>query len=106
VRRKRDWEGDSPEGELSHSMLRWPYMLTEYIDAAMRHARYEMFEDKTYYGEIPECNGVWANEATLEACRNDLRSALEDWLIFSLSKQLPIPVIDGIELAIHEEELA
>jgi predicted RNase H-like HicB family nuclease len=80
-------------------------MLTEYIDAAMRHAKYEIFsEDNSYYGEIEECNGVWANEATLEECRDDLRSALEDWLLFSISKQLPIPIIDGIELAIHEVE--
>lgn len=78
-------------------------MLTEYIEAAMRHAKYEILpDDNSYYGEIAECNGVWTNESTLEACREDLRSALEDWLTFSLAKQLPIPSIDGIEIAVHE----
>src|ERR1039458_4738859 len=68
-------------------------MLTEYIEAAMRHAKYEIFPgDNTFYGEIGECKGVWANEATLEECREDLRSALEDWLLFSLTKQLRNPV--------------
>jgi len=81
-------------------------MLTEYIEAAMRHAKYEIFEDKSFYGEIPDCNGVWSNEVTLEECREDLRSALEDWIMFSLAKNLPIPVIDGIELAVHQEEVA
>ena len=48
-------------------------MLTQYIKAAMRHARYEiLLSDSTFYGEIPECNGVYANAATLEVCREEL----------------------------------
>jgi len=36
-------------------------MLLGYIQAAMRHARYEILsEDGTYYGEIPKCRGVYA----------------------------------------------
>jgi hypothetical protein len=31
-----------------------------------------------------------------------LKSALEDWLLFSLSRQNAIPVLDGIDLAIRE----
>jgi predicted RNase H-like HicB family nuclease len=73
-------------------------MLTEYIRAAMRRATYEKFDDGTYYGEIPGIQGVYANEATLEGCRDELQSALEDWLVFSLANNLSIPSIDGIEL--------
>jgi hypothetical protein len=47
-------------------------MLTRYIQAAMRHAQYEMLDDKTFYGSISGFEGVWANEATLEACREEL----------------------------------
>ena len=64
----------------------------------MRHATYDILEDKSYYGEIPECNGVWANEPTLEACREDLRSALEDWILLRTQKHAEIPVIDGIDI--------
>lgn len=78
-------------------------MLTAYIRAAMHHATYEILEDDgTFYGEIPECQGVWANEPTLEACRDELQSALEDWILFSLSRNLPVPVIDGIDLQVKE----
>ena len=53
------------------------------IDAAMQRARYEILpDDGTFYGEIPGLNGVWANEPTLEACRDELRSVLEDWPAF------------------------
>lgn len=78
-------------------------MLLEYIDAALRHARYEILKDDgTYYGEIPECNGVYANAATLEVCREELREVLEEWVLFRVHRHLPFPVIDGIELTIKE----
>jgi predicted RNase H-like HicB family nuclease len=73
-------------------------MLTEYIDAAMHHAKYEIFEDKTYYGEIPECKGVYANEATLEECRDVLREVLEGWILVRAHENMDMPVIEGIDL--------
>lgn len=75
-------------------------MLTAYIQAAMRHARYEILpEDGSYYGEIPEFQGVWANEDTLEACREELQSVLEDWILVRVADQLALPVVDGIALS-------
>lgn len=84
-------------------------MLTDYIQAALRRAAYEILPDNEqppYYGHIPDLQGVWANEATLEACREELRSALEDWLLFSLRRGLPIPVIDGIDLNEVPDQIA
>lgn len=79
-------------------------MLTEYLAAAMRHAHYEIFEDdQSYYGEIPECRGVYANGRTLEECRDELASVLEDWILFSIHKNLPLPEIDGLELTVTKE---
>jgi predicted RNase H-like HicB family nuclease len=78
-------------------------MLLEYLQAALRHAKYEILsDDGSYYGEIPECNGVYANAETLEDCREQLREVLEEWLLFRVHRRLPLPVIDGIELAIRE----
>ena len=55
-------------------------MLASFIDRAMELAVYEIIEeDKTYWGEIPSLQGVWANHATLEGCRSELREALSDW---------------------------
>ena len=79
-------------------------MLTKYLDAAMRHAHYEILtDDGTYYGEIPECQGVYANAATLEECRSELAGVLEDWLFFRVYKNLPLPKIDGVELSVKKE---
>jgi predicted RNase H-like HicB family nuclease len=79
-------------------------MLTKYLEAAMRHAHYEILQDDGgYYGEIPECRGVYANAATLEQCRNELAEVLEDWLLLRLHQNLPLPAIDGLELTVKKE---
>lgn len=78
-------------------------MLLEYIQAALRHAKYEILsDDGSYYGEIPECKGVYANASVLEDCREELREVLEEWVLFRVHRNLPLPKIDGIELIIKE----
>ena len=75
-------------------------MVTAYIQGAMRRAHYGIMEDeRPFHGEIPECQGVWANGETLEACREELQSVLEDWIVLGLRLGHPIPVIDGIAVA-------
>ena len=46
--------------------------------------------------------GVWANSNTVEECRKELISVLEEWLILKLRDQNPIPEIDGLSLEIRE----
>ena len=65
-------------------------MLSRYIQAAMRHARYEILKDDGgFYGDIPRCRGVCACAPTLEECRSALADALEDWLLFRIHKPNP-----------------
>ena len=74
-------------------------MFREYLAAAMKRAKYEILsDDSTYYGEIPGFQGVLANAPELEECRNQLEEVLEEWLLFSLSRGLPIPVVDRLDL--------
>ena len=74
-------------------------MLTDYIRAGMRKAHYEVLDDDgTFLGTIPGVQGVWANEDTLEACREELRSVFEDWILFSLQIGAELPLIDGMDL--------
>lgn len=53
-------------------------MLRSYLQAALHQARYELLDDDgSFYGEIPDCQGVFANAATLEECRQQLEEVLE-----------------------------
>jgi predicted RNase H-like HicB family nuclease len=85
------------------SLLYRRAMLIEYLSAAMAKAHYELLGDgEGFYGDIPGFQGVFAQAATLEACRTELASTLEDWLLFRISRHLPIPTVQGIDLTIRE----
>ena len=73
-------------------------MLDEYIRRAMGHAHYELMENGRFFGSIPRCKGLWADGKTLEECRDELQSTLEDWLLLGLQFGHQLPVIDGINL--------
>ncbi len=76
-------------------------MITSYIQAAMRHARYEwLSDDGIYYGEIPEAPGVWASAATREELSAALQDALEGWIALGLTLNHPIPAIDGLTITV------
>ena len=78
-------------------------MLLDYINAAMHQAKYEILaDDSSFYGEIPGFPGVYANAVTLEACRDELAEVLEEWILFRISRQLPLPVVDGMELRVKD----
>jgi predicted RNase H-like HicB family nuclease len=76
-------------------------MLTAYIKAAMRKGHYEILRDgKGYFGVIDDLQGVYANANTLEACRERLRRALEEWIVLGLRMGHHLPAIEGISLDI------
>ena len=78
-------------------------MLTNYLEAAMRHAQYEILsDDGSYYGEIPGFEGVYAHADQLERCRQELEEVLEEWILFRISRNLDLPVVEGNELRIKE----
>jgi predicted RNase H-like HicB family nuclease len=78
-------------------------MLKQYIRAAMGRAKYEILpDDGTFYGEIPGFDGVYADAATLEQCRDELEEVLEEWILFRVSRNLQLPTVDGLELRIKE----
>mgnify|MGYP001233855145 CR=1 FL=1 len=78
-------------------------MFTNYVRSALRHAKYEILPSNgAFYGEIPGFNGVYAEADTLEDCREELAEILEEWILLRISRQLPLPVVDGIELSVGE----
>jgi|GEM_PF-833245 predicted RNase H-like HicB family nuclease len=73
-------------------------MLTQYINAALQNATYEILEDGAYLGEIPGCPDLWAHAQSLEACRHELQEVLDEWIILGLRTGQVFPDIDGNNL--------
>lgn len=77
-------------------------MITKYIDAAMRKAKYEILDGgEGFYGEIPGFQGVWANASALEECREQLAESLEAWLVFRISRGLDLPTVGRLRLSVE-----
>lgn len=60
-------------------------MFTAYLNAAMRKAHDEILPaGEGYFGTIEGLQGIWANAGSLEACREELQEALEEWIVLGL----------------------
>ena len=93
--RRQHYRGKPLAGKLNAMAV-----LTEYLQAAMRHAEYERLDDGDWYAHIPGLAGLWASGKTVEDTRNDLLSALEDWLyVNAYVAQLKLPEFDGVSIA-------
>ena len=78
-------------------------MLFEYIQKAAEKAQYKVLDDGTWFVEIPEFEGVWANAGTVEECRRELLEVLEEWLVLKIRDRDSISELEGIEIRIKEE---
>jgi predicted RNase H-like HicB family nuclease len=73
--------------------------LTDYIREAIRLAHYELMENGRFFATIPDLKGLWAEDATLEAYREELQSTLEDWIMLKVRfGDKDVPVLNGIDL--------
>lgn len=77
-------------------------MLGNYINAAIKKAEYKKLENGSWFGEIPEFQGVWANAFTIEECRSELIEVLEEWLLLKIRDNDPIPTINGETIVIRK----
>lgn len=82
-------------------------MLIEYVEEALRRARYEIIKDEEpLYGEIEDLKGVWATGKTLEECRSNLKDVVEGWILLSIKRGLPIPKLGDCEIKEIQEAIA
>jgi len=81
-------------------------MIFEYCQKAIEKAEYKKLEDGSWFAEIPGFRGVWANAPSIEECRKELISVLEEWLVIKLRDRDPIPEVEGSKIEITEQKVA
>jgi predicted RNase H-like HicB family nuclease len=77
-------------------------LIRQYVDAALRGARYDKLHDGTYYGEIRRLRGVLATAETLEECRDHLGEVIDEWVLVRVAKGLSVPAIGKIEVKVKK----
>jgi predicted RNase H-like HicB family nuclease len=69
----------------------------EYLQAAMRHAKFEQMGSGEWFASIPGFDGLWVTGSTGEEARKELLGALEGWItVHTRDGKNPLPEIDGI----------
>jgi len=81
-------------------------MIFEYCQKVIEKAEYKKLEDGTWFAEISGFKGVWANAKTVEECRKELITVLEEWIILKLRDRDSIPEVRGFRLEITELAVA
>ena len=81
-------------------------MIFEYCQKAIEKAQYKKLDDGTWYAELPGFRGVWANAETVEDCRKELISVLEEWIVLKLRDGDALPEVDGLSIQITRVAVA
>ena len=81
-------------------------MIFEYCQKAIEKAEYKKLDDGTWYAEVPGFRGVWANAKTVEDCRKELISVLEEWIVLKLRDGDVVPEVAGLSVQITRVAVA
>jgi predicted RNase H-like HicB family nuclease len=77
-------------------------MIRQYIEEALRRARYDKLEDGTFCAEVPRLRGIVAIGDTLEECRTQLAEVVEEWVLVRVAKGLSIPPLGKVEVKVRK----
>ncbi len=68
-------------------------MITQYVAKALERAHYRLVDDGTFAATVKGLRGVIATGPSLEACRRDLASVIEEWVLVRVARGLPVPAL-------------
>jgi predicted RNase H-like HicB family nuclease len=73
-------------------------LLNDYIDAALKTARFETIDEGTrVYAELPQFRGAWADGKTRDEVAKTLRQVLKGWIELQLERGQPLPRLKGVQ---------
>jgi predicted RNase H-like HicB family nuclease len=81
-------------------------MFSEYTQAALKRAKYEILESGTCMATVEGLPGVIATGKNIEECREDLIEVIEEWVTIRLQRGLDIPTLDGHTIGVSQEPMA
>ncbi|MDZ4773144.1 MAG: type II toxin-antitoxin system HicB family antitoxin [Planctomycetota bacterium] len=75
-------------------------MITKYIEQALKRARYEQLEDKSFAATVNGLRGVIGVTRTLEDCRRKLAEVVEEWILVRVAHDQPIPKLGHVTIRV------
>lgn len=76
-------------------------MITNYIAAALRRARYQIVDGSQFCATVPGLRGVIATAATIETCRAQLAEVIEAWVLVRVARGLDVPPLGKMTVRVR-----
>ena len=77
-------------------------MIRQYVEEALKRARYDKLEDGIFCAEVPRLRGVLATGTSLEECRNLLAEVVEEWVLIRVAKGLGVPHLGKVQVRVRK----
>jgi predicted RNase H-like HicB family nuclease len=77
-------------------------MISTYVSEALRRARYQLIEADLFCATVPGLRGVIATGNSLERCRAELVSVLEEWILVRVAHGRTIPALGRHKIEIRK----
>ncbi len=76
-------------------------MIQSYLQNAAARALYQQLEDGSWFAHVRGLKGVVAIGSSVEACRGQLLEVVEEWVLVRVSRNLPVPRLDGVSIRVR-----
>jgi predicted RNase H-like HicB family nuclease len=76
-------------------------MITQYIEEALRRARYEELEDGSFCATVPGLRGALGLGTTVETCRSELAEVVEEWVLVRAARGLKVPRLGRVVVRVR-----
>lgn len=77
-------------------------LITGYIAAALRRARYATVDGGLVCATVPGLRGVIATASTVESCRTQLAEVIEAWILVRVSRGLGVPALGRTTVRVRQ----
>ena len=78
------------------------FSISHYVQAALKHARYEVDENDVIVAYVPSASGFFSQGENFEEARENLRDAIEGNVVLALQLGLPVPPMDEVVIEVQD----
>lgn len=77
-------------------------VITNYIAAALRRARYQTVDGGLICATVPGLRGVIATATTVESCRTQLAEVIEAWILVRVARGQTVPALGRTSVQVKQ----
>lgn len=97
-----NWDAECAEWATPRSGGYNGQVITNYIAAALRRARYQTVDGGLICATVPGLRGVIATATTVESCRTQLAEVIEAWILVRVARGQTVPALGRTSVQVKQ----